>query len=145
MPPDPIPFLELAEEYPLLDSGLSSVHLIAARIVSFCWQNVDWISPSTPVPGFSSFTMEFPESDLFILAQIAARSKVKAGSLPSSNGLPASVVEALRLEQLNLAVLGREDSNSLLSKVLERLKIKKRKPRGQDERPGQKKAKVKAS
>lgn len=121
------------------------MHLIAARIISFCWQNVEWISPSTPVPGFSSFTMEIPESEIFMLAQVAARSKVKTGSLPSSNGFPASVVEALRLEQLNLVASGREDSASLLSKVLERFKTKKRKPRGQDERPDQKKAKVKAS
>lgn len=102
-----------------------------------------WISPSTPVPGFSSLTMEFPESELAILAQVAAHSKVKTGNF-SSNGFPASVMRALEAEELNLTILGRVDSQSLLSKALRRLRPKTTKRRGRGLRAGKEKGEKRA-
>lgn len=143
MPKGPIPFFELEGMFPLLGTGLSSTHLVLARIISFFWKNDRWISPSEPVPGFASLTMEFCKDDLYALSKIAASTRVDEDCLPP-NGFPASIVKALEAE-VRMDTTATDGAQSLFIRVYYDLRLKNGtlKRRGKDKGgPPHKRAKV---
>lgn len=123
--------------FPTVKSGLSKKYTKVARLISFCWRNINWISPPMPVPGFSSFTMELSMGEVFVLSQIALLTRVKAESSPPSNGFPALAIEVLEAEEAKLQSETMKDSLQVLSAAFQTLKSKSKtsnKKRSQEEK-----------
>lgn len=81
--------------FPLTESGLSSNALRAARIISFLWQNDQWIVQLQSFPEFSSAFSSGGSSDiLHHLSRIAALTQVKGKDFPK--GIPPVALEAFK-------------------------------------------------